>query len=334
MRRIVVVRNSGGGPLIDLDFTWPNTKAAIPLADAVDRARATGRWLLHAGYLKRSWVVVLTVLLSRSFAAAAGSETCPSVPHHPFKHEGKISLECVLFEGHRFAVVSAKLDAKIYASVIATDHKSPLADFDAYAPSEDVLVVMNGGIYKPTADGGFEPEGLLVHEGKEKERLNVDDPHSRTNFYWKPNGVFWIDRSGVPHISETAEFARVNSGRVLEGTQSGPLLVMNGGIHPQPGTNIPEKSFLESSSVFIRNGIGVRNGSELELVISMEPVRMLDLARLFLERLKCRDALYLDGAISEMYLPGGIDKKGRSVVDTEGAPASNFVTMIGISAKK
>ena len=61
---------------------------------------------------------------------------------------------------------------------------------------------------------------------------------------------------------------------------------------------------------------------------------MPDLARLFLHRLNCHDALYLDGAISEMFLTPGIDDVGRSVVNADGGSESRFVTMIAISVKQ
>ena len=75
-------------------------------------------------------------------------------------------------------------------------------------------------------------------------------------------------------------------------TQSGPMLVIEGALHPafRP----------ESPNLRIRNGVGVASDGSVWLVISREPVRFHDLATLFRDGLGCPDALYLDGTVSEL----------------------------------
>jgi uncharacterized protein YigE (DUF2233 family) len=143
---------------------------------------------------------------------------------------------------------------------------------------------MNAGMYH--AD--LSPVGLLVQEGKQMAPLNLDD--GAGNFFLKPNGVFLVTAAG-PQVVESSQYAAVK-GKVQLATQSGPLLVLDGVMHP---------GFREESrSRHIRNGVGVANGKVL-FVISEKPVTLYEFAAFFRDTLKCRNALYLDGAISRMY---------------------------------
>ena len=57
----------------------------------------------------------------------------------------------------------------------------------------------------------------------------------------------------------------------------------------------------KGTSKFVRNGVGVVNASEVVFAITAEPVNLYEFALLFRDRLKCTDALYLDGSISSLY---------------------------------
>jgi uncharacterized protein YigE (DUF2233 family) len=118
----------------------------------------------------------------------------------------------------------------------------------------------------------------------------------------KPNGVFYLTTAG-PRIIESSKYS-ANTADVLLATQSGPLLVEHGAIHPAFSAT--------SQSRVIRNGVGV-TGSTAVFVISDDPVSFYELAAYFRDQLKCEDALYLDGAVSALFLP----KQGRrdSTVD-------------------
>jgi uncharacterized protein YigE (DUF2233 family) len=78
-------------------------------------------------------------------------------------------------------------------------------------------------------------------------------------------------------------------------TQSGPMLVINGALHPkfQP----------ESTSRKRRNGVGVSRSGIVHFAISDGFVRFHDFATLFLDRLDSPDALFLDGTVSRLYAP-------------------------------
>lgn len=100
-------------------------------------------------------------------------------------------------------------------------------------------------------------------------------------------------------MSQTSEFRKLDPdfrSDIQYGTQSGPMLVINGKIHPK-------FTFL-SKNTNIRNGIGVIKDGQNEkavLVISEGKVNLYEFALLFQFLFKCDNALYLDGAISKAY---------------------------------
>ena len=60
--------------------------------------------------------------------------------------------------------------------------------------------------------------------------------------------------------------------------------------------------YLGYSEGSIRNGVGVLPNGKLLFAISKEPIRFYDFANFF-KKAGCRNALYLDGFISRIYLP-------------------------------
>lgn len=152
---------------------------------------------------------------------------------------------------------------------------------------------MNAGMYH--ADGA--PVGLLVIDGRELAPLNLGDGNGQGNFFLKPNGVFLIDAAG-PRVIDAVDYPASREGVILA-TQSGPLLLKHGQIHP---------AFRPSSaSRYIRNGVCALGGQAI-FVISERPVTFHEFASFFLDELHCQDALYLDGAVSSLYSP----KLGRN----------------------
>jgi uncharacterized protein YigE (DUF2233 family) len=143
---------------------------------------------------------------------------------------------------------------------------------------------MNAGMYHRN----FTPVGLLVADGKLLSPLNLSNASG--NFFLKPNGVFLISESG-PQVIESSEYP-VKAKGVRIATQSGPLLLRRGIMHPAFN--------MESTSRLIRNGVGV-SGSKVYFVISDQPVNFYEFATFFREELKCEDALYLDGVVSSLY---------------------------------
>jgi uncharacterized protein YigE (DUF2233 family) len=146
---------------------------------------------------------------------------------------------------------------------------------------------MNAGMYH--ADGG--PVGLLVIDGRELAPLNLADGSG--NFFLKPNGVFLVDGRGA-HVIDAADYAAVPHDGVVLATQSGPLLLKHGQMHP---------AFRASSaSRHVRNGVCAA-GAQATFVISERPVTFHEFASFLRDALHCRDALYLDGAVSSLWSP-------------------------------
>ena len=105
-----------------------------------------------------------------------------------------------------------------------------------------------------------------------------------------PNGVFWQDRQGF-YITESQSMAKklASGAKPTFATQSGPMLVIDGNIHPAFDANSTSRKY--------RNGVGVcgRNPSRVKFVISDTPVSFYEFADLFKSQLGCDNALFLDG---------------------------------------
>lgn len=143
---------------------------------------------------------------------------------------------------------------------------------------------MNAGMYH--AD--YSPVGLYVQNSLQRHPLNLDDAYG--NFFLKPNGVFLLTKSG-PRIIESSKYPSLAAETILA-TQSGPLLLNNGAIHPAFKPN--------STSRLKRNGVGVI-GKKVFFVITEQAVNFYEMAVFFRDELHCEDALYLDGSISGIY---------------------------------
>lgn len=151
--------------------------------------------------------------------------------------------------------------------------------------NENLLFAMNGGMYKP--DGT--PVGLYVENGK--KITSIDTVNGSGNFYMKPNGIFYLTADNKAGVVATENFRNT---KIRYATQSGPMLVIDGRIHHAFNK--------DSKNVHIRNGVGV-SGTEVYFVISKEKVTFYEMASYFRDHLNCRNALYLDGFVSRMYLP-------------------------------
>ena len=151
----------------------------------------------------------------------------------------------------------------------------------------EMLFATNSGIYAP----GLRPLGLHVEGSKTLVPLN--NARSGGNFALLPNGVFWI-RGTQAGVTETGAYRRL-SPQPTFATQSGPLLLADGQIHP---------AFNKGSSSFkVRSGVGVCKDGRVRFAVSAGPVNFYAFAVFFRDRLKCADALYLDGSISAYATP-------------------------------
>lgn len=156
--------------------------------------------------------------------------------------------------------------------------------------SRRLKFAINGGIFtKQNA-----PLGLHIENFKMLRPLNTGELEGgQFNFYLKPNGVFFVV-SNQAGILETSQYAQRQLKPALA-CQSGPLLLLDGKIHPvfRPG----------STNLHWRSGVGVSRDRQVVFAISNDPLCFHDFARFFKEKLECDNALYLDGDICAIYLP-------------------------------
>lgn len=171
----------------------------------------------------------------------------------------------------------------------------PLGNFDGLRAhlarqGREIEFATNAGIY----ERGPKPLGLTICEGRQLVPLNLADGEG--NFYLKPNGVFYLDDEKGAGVLEAGEFAKAGLKPRLA-TQSGPLLLRGGVIHPAFNPR--------SQNLRQRSGVGVRR-ADGQIVFVMtdrrDPARRIvsfhDFAAFFRE-LGCEDALFLDGDLSD-----------------------------------
>ncbi len=216
------------------------------------------------------------VLLVTLMAPAATAATC-----RDGKFEGTSYTVCDVVIGEDLRLFQNNPDGNTFRTFSAVNQQ--LA-----ANGTRLGFAMNAGMYH----GDRAPVGLLVIGGQELSPLVTQDGPG--NFGLLPNGVFCVADQGFAVIESLAYKAAAPDCRYA--TQSGPMLVIDGALHPR---------FLPNSdSLNIRNGVGVTaDGRGASFVISNAPVNFDGFARLFRDGLGLPNALYLDGSISRLYAP-------------------------------
>lgn len=220
---------------------------------------------------------LLPFLVSTSAGAAELPDFCQALEHM----------------GGRYTVCSfdpTKSNIRLYQ----WDHITgkPYGSFEALSSAlwrqhSFVTFAMNGGMYHRD----LSPVGLHIENGVETNAISTGGGWG--NFHMQPNGVFFMDgqKAGV---LETSAYLNANM-KPDFATQSGPMLVIDGKLHPR---------FLpESDSLNTRNGVGVSSDGIVHFAISENAVRFYDFATLFRDRLHAPNALYLDGSISSIDIP-------------------------------
>jgi uncharacterized protein YigE (DUF2233 family) len=197
------------------------------------------------------------------------------------------------FEGHSYTVCEADVrqtsirlfwkaaDGHPYSYLRAlpqlpNEHSGPL------------LLATNAGMF----DDRLKPVGLYVENGQELVHINTKPGPG--NFHMKPNGVFFATHDRVGVLETRAYLQQRLSSE--QATQSGPMLVINGHLHPR---------FIRSgASRKRRSGVGSRDPHVALFVISDGEVTFHDFARFFRDGLQCSNALFLDGgSVPSVYIP-------------------------------
>lgn len=148
-----------------------------------------------------------------------------------------------------------------------------------------LVFAMNAGMYH--AD--YAPVGIFIANGNQITPVNLST--GQGNFFLKPNGIFVLTGRGA-QVIESSQISGIRE-KIELATQSGPLLVLNGKLHPAFKPNSENRLF--------RNGVGVTPSGKAIFVISEEPVNFEEFARLFRDQLDCPNALFLDGTVCSLH---------------------------------
>jgi uncharacterized protein YigE (DUF2233 family) len=185
------------------------------------------------------------------------------------------------------AFVACTVDPQRYAIRLHLDDASgrpygSLTNFARLGPS--VLFSMNAGMYLRD----LHPQGLFIEDGRTISQINTATGEG--NFYMMPNGVLIIGQSGATRVVPGQSFTPTHD--IAFATQSGPMLVIDGALHPAFSEN--------GTSHYVRNGVGVREDGVVVFALSRDEVSFGRFARLFRDALHCPNALYLDGFVSAL----------------------------------
>lgn len=209
--------------------------------------------------------------------------------------EASTDLACVAatFEEARLTLCTADPEQHRIHTALGPAEGKPYRDLASYAahrPSnvEPVVFAVNGGMF----DDDGKPIGYYVQDGERLKTLNR--ARGPGNFHMLPNGVFYGSQ-GKWEIRTSEDFYDKVTTRPDFGTQSGPMLVIAGELHPEIAP--------DGESLRIRNAVGVDSAGRALFVISEEPLSFGKLARFYRDVLKVSDALYLDGTVSSLWAP-------------------------------
>ena len=229
---------------------------------------------MAARSIRRALVGAVSTALALSLLGSArAEELCRDV-----RHLGEDYVVCTFSPHvHRIDMHLTDGDDEPFGSIAALERADVPFAF-----------AMNGGMYRDD----LSPVGLYVEGGEERTRLVTRDGWG--NFHLLPNGVFAVIEDGKGgqgwSVRETLDFSTDPPDGLIHATQSGPMLVIDGALHPR---------FLpRSDSLKVRNGVGVDAEGRAHFAISRGRVRFHDFGTLFRDVLETPNALFLDGTIS------------------------------------
>ena len=224
------------------------------------------------------WLLTLTLLAS-GFVAS------------PHKALAEAACQSVRFEDMPFTYcrVAAGDDLRLFLN---DAEGQPYGGFNAVdaalaAKGQHLAFAMNAGMFQHDQS----PVGLYIENGVEAHRIITGEGPG--NFGLLPNGVFCVgDRL---RVLESRAFA-AHPPKCRYATQSGPMLVIGGKLHPAFQA--------DSVSYHVRNGVGVSaDGKMAWFAMADAPVNFDQFARFFRDVLGTSDALYFDGSVSRMAVP-------------------------------
>ena len=209
-------------------------------------------------------------------AAATVESPCTRVDY-----EGISMTHCVAHPGkHRIAMALGPKGSYHRSFAALAGERS--------ADAAPVAFAVNGGMF----DEAGAPVGYYVEDGNRRRELVRADGEG--NFHLKPNGVFY-GSGGSWRVRTTEDFYAEVSDRPRFGTQSGPMLVIDGKLHPEFQPDGPSR--------LIRNGVGVDAQGRAHFVKSEGPISFGKFAAYFRDRADTPNALFLDGNVSALWEP-------------------------------
>lgn len=199
--------------------------------------------------------------------------------------------EMVAYEGRDYALCEARAGDDLRVFQTAPDGRTfgSFSRVNASLRDEGKVLAfaMNAGMYHPDR----RPVGLTIEDGVETAPIVTGA--SSGNFGLLPNGVFCV--GGRFAVVETRAFA-ADPPACRFATQSGPMLVIDGDLHP--------RFLADATSRHVRNGVGVSaDGQTAWFVLSADKVTFHEFGRFFRDALKVPNALYFDGSISRLHAP-------------------------------
>jgi uncharacterized protein YigE (DUF2233 family) len=197
------------------------------------------------------------------------------------------------FEGAPLTLCVADPKLHTIGTALAPADGPPWRSLAAFAANrsptaQPVAFAFNAGMF----DDDGKPIGYYVEGSERKHGLNR--AKGPGNFHMLPNGVFY-GNAGQWHVKPAEDFFTSVTQRPAFGTQSGPMLVVGGELHPKIDD--------DGESLRIRNAVGVDGQGRALFVISDTPISFGKLARFYRDTLKVSDALFLDGTVSSLWDP-------------------------------
>jgi uncharacterized protein YigE (DUF2233 family) len=206
----------------------------------------------------------------------------PPAPCTSVEHEGARFTVCEFdTRTHDIRLAWAKPDGQPYAYLSGVPAVEP-------GSKKPLIAATNAGMFH--AD--LKPVGLYVENGRQVSPISTKNGPG--NFHLKPNGVFYMSKAGAG-VMETGAYIKARL-KPDFATQSGPMLVVNGQLHP--------KFVRAEASRKPRNGVGVRDANTVVVAITETDASFASFARLYRDVLKCPNALFLDGgSVPTLYAP-------------------------------
>ncbi len=204
------------------------------------------------------------------------------------------AVECrdVDYAGNSYSICEVDATRDALRLFLRDDQGAVLGQFSRIEKQlglgQRLIFAMNAGMYHDDRS----PVGLYVENTQLEQRLITADGPG--NFGLLPNGVFCI-RPARADVIESLRFQKALPDCTYA-TQSGPMLVIDGKLHPR---------FLkDGTSKYIRNGVGTSSdGTQIVFAISNNTINFHEFGSFFREYLKLPQALYFDGKVSRLHAP-------------------------------